>query len=194
MIYSVHSFQMEGRRLQTTVTENRILGSWTVLPTQKSGHRDKKRDFTAQRFCCVHLKEHSAVLFCIGWLNVIWCAGVSAARWAHDGAFPWFPLKTASQAAATCTELLRLLKPRILQDALRKRSSAAQAFTWIYYSKFSFQSQLCTLFFNFAQFMWNESVWTHLPQCRPLRHFPSLLFVHWAERGLCLLPLQSGIP
>lgn len=77
----------------------------------------------------MHLKEHSAVLFCIGWLDVIWCAGVSAARWAHDDAFPWFPLKTASQAAAACAELLRLLEPGILQDALRKKPSVAQAFT-----------------------------------------------------------------
>lgn len=75
----------------------------------------------------MYLKEHRAVLFRIGRLNMIWCTGVSAAWGAHDGAFPWFHLKTASQAAATGTELLRLFEPRILQDALRKRSSAAQA-------------------------------------------------------------------
>lgn len=99
-----------------------------------------------------HLEEHRAVCFCIGRLHVIWRAGVSAAWVAHDDAFTRLPLKASCQAAATCSELLRLLEPRILQDALGKRSSAAQALSWSEYSKFTFQSHLTLI--NITQFTW----------------------------------------
>lgn len=85
----------------------------------------------------LYLEEHGAVLVCIRRLNMIWRAGVSSARGAHDDAFPRLPLQTPCQAAAARPELLRLLKPRILQDALGESSSkaaltgaATQAFTW----------------------------------------------------------------
>lgn len=63
-------------------------------------------------------------------------ARVSAARGAHDDALPRLLLQTARQAAAARAELLRLLEPGVLQDALGERSSQAaltgavrQAFT-----------------------------------------------------------------
>lgn len=73
----------------------------------------------------LYLEEHGAVLVCIRWLNMIWCARVPASYGAHDDTFPRLPLQTPCQAAAARTKLLRLLKARILQDALREGSSQA---------------------------------------------------------------------
>lgn len=56
---------------------------------------------------------------------MVWCAGVSAARGAYDDSFPRLPLQTPCQAAAARSKLLRLLKARVLQDALGERSSQA---------------------------------------------------------------------
>lgn len=73
----------------------------------------------------LYLEEHGAVLIRIRWLHMIRCAGVTAPHGAHDDTFPRLPLQTPCQAAAARTELLRLLKARILQDALREGSSQA---------------------------------------------------------------------
>ena len=85
----------------------------------------------------LYLEEHRAVLVWVRRLNIVRCAGVSATRGTHDATFPRLPLQTSCQAAAACAELLRLLKSRVLQDALREGSSeaaltgtAGNTFTW----------------------------------------------------------------
>lgn len=97
-------------------------------------HGNHQQHFSLSNF--LYLEEHGVVLVCIGRLNMVWCARVSAPRGTHDDAFPRLPLQTPRQAAAACPKLLGLLKPRILQDALGECSSQAaltgtarQAFT-----------------------------------------------------------------
>lgn len=85
-----------------------------------------------------HLKEHGAVLVCVRRLDVVGCAGMSAARRGPQrDPLPGHLLKTPCQAAAARTKLLLLLETRVLQDALWEGSlqtaltgTAGQALTW----------------------------------------------------------------
>lgn len=70
----------------------------------------------------LYLEQHSAVLVGIRRLDVVGRTGVSATRGTHHDAFPWLPLQASGQAAAARAELLRLLKSRVLQDALGEGS------------------------------------------------------------------------
>lgn len=88
-------------------------------------------------FLSLYLEEHGAILVRISWLDVVGCAGVSAARGGQCDRFPGHLLQTPCQAAASCAKLLRFFKARVLQDALGERSSqatltgtAAQNLTW----------------------------------------------------------------
>ena len=102
-------------------------------PSQRTGNLQpaglKDKNISMNRNCSVlnflYLEEHGAVLVRVGRLNVVWFAGVPAACGAQDHAFPRLPLQTPGQAAAARTELLRLLEPGVLQDALGERSSQA---------------------------------------------------------------------
>lgn len=200
------TFQQE--KFTVTIKLLREVFYQRIEQLQSAGHQDKKRpnwanwgkkdaskpwslyitSHTFELADFLYLEKHGAVLLCVRWLNVIRRARVSPARGAHDDGFPRFPLETPRHAAAACAELVRLIKSRILQDALREGSpqaaltgTARQTFTWNI-------AQKVTYLWHYTTEHWlgnlNYSVWS-------LSSFSKINFKSIQKRHKCRFNFPS---